>query len=169
MKTTRLAPKSFKYALLPLALAAAIPAVEAAQVDVTWVNPESFSDVEASWSTQARFRDRVMTDLEAQFRKSGERLPADQTLFVSVLDVDLAGYVDYFQPGAPFGVRLIRDIDFPRIKLDYELRDADGMVVTSGSSKLADLGFHFPTFATRLRNPLDYEKHMIDQWYAKNF
>lgn len=169
MKTMRQKPAILKRALLPLALAATVPAVHAAQVDVTWADPEKFSDVEATYTTQSRFRERVMTDLEEQFRRSGERLPSEQTLFVTVTDVDLAGYVDYFQPGAPFGVRLIRNIDFPRIKLDYELRDADGKVVSSGTGNLADAGFRFPTFATRLRTPLDFEKKLIDQWYATNF
>ena len=165
MKTATL----FNKALLPLALAAAIPAVQAGQVDVTWVNPESYSDVEATYSTSARFRERVLSDLEEQFTKSGEKLPTDQTLSVTVTDVDLAGYVDYFHPFAPFGVRLIRNVDFPRIKLDYELRDANGEVISSGTDNLSDLNFRFPTFATRLRNPLDYEKRMIDRWYRENF
>jgi hypothetical protein len=161
----------FKHALLPLplALAAAVPAAQAARVEVTWVNPESYSDVQATYSTQARFRERVLTDLQAQFMKSGARLPEGQLLDVSIRDVDLAGYIDYFQPAAPFGIRLIRNVDFPRIKLDYELRDADGKVIGSGSETLSDPGFRFPTFTTRMRNPLDYEKRMIDRWYRENF
>jgi hypothetical protein len=164
MKLTRL-----RHAILPLAVAATVPATQAGQVDVTWVNPESYSDVETTYASRTKFRERVLADLEEQFRKSGARLPEGQKLDVSVRDLDLAGYIDYFVPAAPFGVRLIRSVDFPRIKLDYELRDADGKVINSGSETLSDPGFRFPAFATRLRNPLDYEKQLIDRWYRQNF
>jgi hypothetical protein len=155
--------------LLPLALLLAVPAVQAAQVEVNWENPDSFRDIQPSNDTRQHFRDDVLADLEAHFKKAGEALPSDQTLVLKVTDVDLAGYVEYFYPDYPFGVRVIRDIDFPRLALDYELKDADGNTISTGSEDLKDMNFRFPTFNTRYTRSLNYEKNLIDHWYRDNF
>lgn len=148
---------------------AAVPAVQAAQVEVNWENPDSYRDIQPANDTRQHFRDDVLADLEAHFKKDGEALPADQTLVLNVTDLDLAGYVEYFIPRYPFGVRLIRDIDFPRLKLNYELKDADGKTISSGSEDIKDMSFRFPAYGTRLNTPLDYEKRMIDDWYKNTF
>ena len=155
--------------LLPLAITLAVPGVHAAQVEVNWNEPESFTDVQPTNTTRHRFQESVLSDLEAHFRKAGESLPADQTLVVNVTDVDLAGYVEYFHPGYPFGIRVVRDIDFPRISLSYELKGADGVLISTGSDNLRDMDFRFPTFVTRYQQPLDYEKRMIDRWVREKF
>jgi len=152
-----------------LTAVAALPAAQAAEVEVNWNNPDSYRDINPANDSRQHYRDAVLADLEAHFKKAGQTLPEDQTLVVNVNDVDLAGYVEYFIPSYPFGVRLVRDIDFPRMKLDYELKDADGNTISMGSDDLKDMNFRFPTYGTRLRTPLDYEKRMIDHWYSKAF
>ena len=158
-----------KHLMLPAALALGLPSAYAANVEVTWTEPDTYTDIQATNDTQRHFRRNVMAALETYFQEAGATLPADQTLLVSVSDVDLAGYVEYFHPAYPFGLRVIRDVDFPRLALDYELKAADGSTISAGQDILKDLGFRFPTFSTRYAQPLGYEKRLIDRWYRDTF
>src|SRR5687767_9357555 len=100
----------------------------AATVEFTWDDPTKFRDVKETNGNTARFRSRVIRELEEQFRREAEQLPANQTLHLTVHDVDLAGDVEYFHEGFPFGLRVIRSVDFPTIDLSYELKDANEAV-----------------------------------------
>ncbi len=152
---------------LPLTLVTS--AVMAGDVEVNWLEPEHFADIGASNDTRQHYQDQVLTDLEAHFKQAGKNLPEDQTLVVNVTDLDLAGYLEYFHPSYPFGLRVVRDIDYPRITLDYELKAADGSTLATGSEKLKDMGFHYSSVNIRYAEPLDYEKRMIDRWISERF
>jgi hypothetical protein len=108
----------------------------AATVDFTWEDPTKFQDIKQTNGSDARFRTRVMSELEEQFRREAGKLPADQNLRVIVHDVDLAGYIEYFHPGYPFGLRVIRNVDFPIIDLSYEFTDANSSVIKSGTEEI---------------------------------
>ena len=63
---------------------------------------------------------------------------------------------------------MIRNVDFPQMTLSYELRDADGKLVKSGTEQLADLGFRFGLLLPADRSALRYEKQMIKEWADKS-
>jgi len=159
----------FKRSLLAISLLSLVPVVQAATVEVTWSDPLQFRDIRSTDSGQQRFQSRVMTELETQFRdETVARLETGQTLTIEVADVDLAGEIEYFHANYPFGLRVIRNVDFPQMTLSYELRDADGMLVKSGTEKLADLGFRFGLLLPADRSALRYEKQMIKEWADKS-
>ena len=155
---------------LALGLLLSTPVVFAADVDVKWQEPDTFSDLRTSSTLQSRFEETVLADLEQHFRESAAAaLPDNQHLSLTITDVDLAGYIDYFQPRNPFGMRLVRNVDFPRIKLNYALKDEQGNILKEGESTLKDLGFQTPAFYVRNSDPLKYEKRMIDRWINSSF
>jgi hypothetical protein len=164
--------KKLRYATTLSALALIFTSAfsTAATVEFSWDDPAKFQDIKETSGNNARFQTRVINELEEQFRKEAEQLPADQTLHVTVHDVDLAGYVEYFHPGYPFGLRVVRNIDFPIIDLSYELKDANNAVIKSGTEEIKDLGFRNATLTNNLqRDPFRYENQLIKEWYDSEF
>ena len=143
----------------------------AATVEFTWDDPADFRDIKVTNDNKARFQTRVMSELEEQFRHEAEQLPADQTLHVTVHDVDLAGDIEYFHRGYPFGLRVVRKVDFPSIDLSYELKDANDVVIKSGTERIHDLGFQNSQLTTSAlqRDPFRYEDQLIKEWYDTEF
>jgi hypothetical protein len=152
---------------LGLLLASGLSA--AATVEFSWDDPTQFRDIRVTNENKARFQTRVISELEAQFTREAAKLPADQTLHLTVHDVDLAGDIEYFHPGYPFGLRVIRTVDFPAINLSYELKDANDAVIQSGTQRIKDLGFQTPTFSALQREPFRYETQLIRDWYNTEF
>lgn len=149
---------------LCLATAAASNAAAGA-VEVSFIEPDRFADVGATpWEREARLK-----DLTAHLQALGRRLlPADQTLKIEVLDVDLAGEP---RPSARSGrdLRIIRGgADWPRIQLRYTL-GADGRPARSGEDRVADLNYTQGPVGSRSSEPLFYEKRMLDQWFETRF
>ena len=143
----------------------------AATVEFNWDDPAQFKDIKVTNDNKARFQTRVLNELQEQFTKQAEKLPADQTLHVTVHDVDLAGDIEYFHRGHPFGIRVVRNIDYPTIELSYELKDANERVLKSGTDTLRDMGFrNNPLAVSALQdNPFRYEDELIKDWYNTEF
>ena len=92
---------------------------------------------------------------------------------MKVSDLDLAGQV---WPASFVGlghstsdVRVIKNIDIPRMNFSYQLLDESGQVLQQAEVKLKDMSFldrgsHF------FRNePLRYEKNMLKRWFEQEF
>lgn len=163
--------KHLHKALIATACGLALSAgTQAATVAFEYTNPDEFRDIRATEQSQPKFEQSVLRELEDEFRAQAAQLPDGQTLHVTLTDVDLAGDIEYFHYSYPFGLRVIRDVDFPRMELSYELRDASGALIQSGDDKISDMGFHTATYATRLNtDALDYEKELIRDWVRETF
>lgn len=151
------------------AMALATAGAQAATVNMQWENPREYRDIRAVQDNQKRFEERVIKELEEKFRNEAAKLPADQTLNISVKDVNLAGEIEYFHPNYPFGLRVMRNVDFPQLELSYELLDANDNVIKSGEEKLQDLSYRRNTLTLADRSALKYEKALIRQWYEQAF
>ena len=152
-----------------IAVLLSVSTVQAATVELEWQQPELWRDIRAVDSSQQRYLERIMDELGEECRAEAEKLPADQNLHIAVRDVDLAGEIEYFYRNYPFGLRVIRNVDTPRLELSYELRDADNNVLQAGEDELRDPGFHFITMAIYDRNPFRYERALISDWYRQEF
>src|SRR5471032_487004 len=98
-------------------------AARAQQVEVSYVKPEQFSDVPFMQVD----RERVLKDLTDHFAELGHKLPAGQTLKITVLDVDLAGRLYPRRTGDD--IRIMRGAaDWPRMHLHYSL-DQNGQAI----------------------------------------
>lgn len=160
---------SFAKTLSALVLLLSSTLAAAATVQVDWDDPAKFRDIKVTNDSKVRFQERVMEELGDQFRKEAEKLPADQTLHVTVHDVDLAGDIEYFHRGYPFGLRVIRNVDFPTIDLSYELKDASDTVIKSGTQKVRDMNFRTPVLTTWKQDPFRYENQLIKDWVNTEF
>ena len=151
-------------ALLSLA---ATTASAAGTVNVTFVDPERFYDAGNSKHDEPA----NLKVIEQHFKDLGQRyLPDGQVLNISVLDVDLAGYMKPLY-GSAREVRVARGAaDWPRIKVRYSL-EAGGAPVKSAEETLADLNYgrHGQTYLYTNRDPLRYEKQMLDSWFQARF
>lgn len=147
-------------ALAGLALLSAGAA--SAAVTVTYVHPESFSDLPFTpWD-----RKEALDTLAAHFEKLGQALPPGQDLRVEVLDVDLAGREEPGRRGV-HEIRVLRGgADWPRIHLRYVL-ESGGRVIKSGDEQISDMMYmgRLPRYADG--DLLQYEKQMLDDWFRK--
>jgi hypothetical protein len=150
--------------LAAAALALAACGAVQAEVNVTYVKPDQFSDVPYG----VREREQVMKDLTAHFNRLGQQLPAGQTLKVEVLDVDLAGWV-YPRRWGPDDIRVLRGgADWPHMHLRYTLEEG-GKVLRSGDRELANMMYQQRMNRYPSDDPLRYEKQMMDDWFAQEF
>lgn len=146
------------------ALALATCGAAQAEVSVTYVKPDQFSDVPYG----VRERETVMKELTAHFNELGRQLPAGQTLKVEVLDVDLAGWV-YPRRWGPDNIRVLRGgADWPHMHLRFTLEE-NGKVVRSGDSQLANMSYQMRMNRYASDDPLRYEKQMMDDWFKQEF
>ena len=149
------------------AMLAGLPAAAgAAMAQVAFEKPESFTD--AGRPRADSDRSDTLVKLRDHFvRETARRLPAGESLFLWITDVDLAGD---FEPTQPYynEVRIVKDRYPPRIDLRFRLLRANGSTVKEGTRTLRDAAF-------LLHGPLDtqdalrYEKAMIDRWLDAEF
>ncbi|WP_110430284.1 DUF3016 domain-containing protein [Glaciecola sp. KUL10] len=142
-------------------------------IEVVWQDAEKFRDVRPVNEGRKRFRERVLQQLEAHIVSKGDDLPSGQSLKITVSDVDLAGQVwpmSFVGMGQSGGdVRLIKDIDIPRMDLSYELMDQSGQVLKSDTVKLKDMAFLQSSHMRYRNDHLRHEKKMLDDWFKRTF
>lgn len=148
-------------------------AVNAATVNITWEDPESYRDVRATNESRKRFRERTFAKLDAYFTELAESLPEEQTLTITVTNLDLAGQVwPASFTGLGFGandVRVIDRIDIPRMTLSYSLSDESGETMSAKDVDIKDMGFMDRGIRRQRNEPLSYEKAMIKEWFDDTF
>ena len=140
--------------------------VIAGEFEITWTEPEKYTDVRSSNEGKKRFRNRIFKSFEKHFAKLSEQLPEGQILKLDVSNVDLAGDVR-FSPMQEF--RIVKDIYIPRLSFTYELLNADKTIEDSGEVDLKDMNFLTSISSHSINNTLKYEKRMIDKWFKKTF
>lgn len=153
-----------RLALLAGAAAAAMAGgpARAATVDVTFVEPDKYTDAGRGIETE-----RTTQALAEFFQAYGKRLPANQALKIEVTDVDLAGELRWGR--AAHDIRVLRGrADWPRMDLRYTLTE-NGRVLKSGEARLADMGYLQHSLGPRYRQALGYEQRMIDEWFTATF
>ena len=142
-------------------------------IEVVWQDAEKFRDVRPANESRKRFRERVLKQLEEHIVSKSEDLPEGQSLKITVSNVDLAGQVwpsSFVGIGHAGGdVRVIKDIDIPRMELAYELLDKSGQVLKSESVKLKDMSFMQSSIMRYRNDHLRYEKKMLDDWFKRTF
>lgn len=145
---------------------ASLTASAAGTVNVSFVQPERFTDADRGWQ-----RDRNLESLSKHLQALGRRELADgETLDIQVLDVDLAGDIDPFAVSGR-DLRVLKGgADWPRITLRYAL-SRNGQPVSSAEERLADLNYLQDNIRplNASQQPLSHEKHMLDDWFAARF
>lgn len=132
-----------------------------AQVSVSYVKPEEFTDV-----PRAEYdRERTLKDFSDYFATLNKQLPQGQTLKIEVLDIDLAGRLYPRRSGDDIRV-MTGGADWPRIHLRYTLED-NGQVLRSGDEQLSNMNYQWNRTSYFDNDPMRYEKQMLDDWFKK--
>jgi hypothetical protein len=154
--------RMFARAALPALFLSGACAALAGSVEVSFVEPASFTDAgNTRWDEDANLQ-RLARHLQGL----GSRLlPDNQVLKVRVLDVDLAGTVRNIVTG----VRVLDgSSDFPKIHLAYTLA-TDGVAQSQGDEWVTDLDYAHHLRQRVGPEPLRYEKLMLDAWFKARF
>ncbi len=157
--------------LRPLALLAVLVlpahAADTGPVRVEFPGAERYTDIRDRWVRIAPERNLNLKELRRHLEKSvPRRLPAGETLSLRFTDIDLAG--DYNTPfsGPGQDFRVVTELYPPRLKFDWERRDANGTLIAQGSESLRDFAFLVHGHR-RYQGRLDYEKRLIDAWLVQ--
>lgn len=142
----------------------------AANVSVTFVQPEKFTDAGFS---RGRATERDLAELQQEMQQHFQRLAdrklaAGDTLTIEVLDIDLAGDFEPHRLARMSDVRVVRDVTIPRMTLRYTLKQGD-RVVTGSEEQLSDMAFLWTHNRYSGGDRLRYEKPMLDAWFEKRF
>ena len=140
--------------------------VAAGESEVTWTNPDKYTDVRASNENRAKFKTRIFNHFEKHFSKLSEKLPDGQILKIDVTNVDLAGDVRF---DTMDNIRVVRDLYIPRMTFTYEVVDSNKSIVDSGEVDLKDMGFMQNASRIGHHKAIYYEKKMLSKWFKNTF
>ena len=145
-----------------------------ADVEITWENPKEFRDVKPTLQSRTKFREQSFSKLEEFITELAEDLPDGQKLTMTVTNLDLAGEVwpsSFVGMGNAGGeVRVVKQIDIPRMTFSYSLIDTKGKVLHSADEvNLKDMSFMDHSTIRFKNDSLKYEKKMIEDWFNDEF
>lgn len=149
--------------LAGLAIAAALsataaPSLAAGRVEVSYPPGPPYADA-GDGVVEVERTQRVLAE---HLQALSSRLPADQSLQVQVLDIDLAGELQYFWPQR---VRVMGlGADSPHLHLRYELRRGD-TVLAAGEDRISDPGYLWRSGRPDEQGALHHERRMVDDWF----
>lgn len=135
----------------------------AGKVEVTFKEPDKFADLQSTWLSDKTLLDGLSQHLQ---QLGTQYLPDGQVLQVEVVDVDLAGSIEYTRRMSQ--IRVMRDVTSPRITLRYRLQTADAAAPMTETT-LRDAAYLTRTNRYSSGDPLRYEKHMLDDWFLRAF
>ena len=144
-----------------------------AEVEIEWDKPEKYRDVRPTNESRKRFREATFERINEYMNELALALPGDQKLLMKVNDLDLAGQV---LPASFVGlglsgsdVRVVKNIDIPRINFSYQLLDKSGEVLQQAEVKLKDMSFLERRTHFFKSESLRYEKSMVQRWFKQEF
>ncbi|NVM75730.1 opacity protein-like surface antigen [Duganella sp. SG902] len=154
--------RRFKQTVLAAVAALLASSAAMAQVSVTYVKPDDYTDVPRG----AIERERTLKEFTAYFKTLDKKLPAGQQLKIEVLDIDLAGRL-YPRRSGGEEIRIMNGgADWPHMHLRYTL-ERDGQVLRGGDEQLSNMNYQGRVGGYFDSDPLRYEKQMLDDWFNK--
>ncbi len=139
-------------------------------VNVTFVNPEKFTDLKTDSMGFEKDRDYLLTEIKDYIVERAPKHMADgQTLDIAISDIDMAGDFEPWRGPRVQDIRIIKDIYPARIDLSFKLTDAAGSVVSEGTRQLRDLNFMMNTPGIPSNDTLRHEKNLINDWLGREF
>ena len=157
----------FKPVILSLLISSlAMPAYAA--VEVTFTGADKYSDTKVGPGPVVKQRNMVLRELGAHLKKLGDKeLAAGDTLKIEVLDINLAGRDQPWNPTNP-DQRLMDEVNWPSIKLRYTL-ERDGQVVSQAEELVSDKDYLTQSVMGGTSDSLRYEKKMLSEWFRDRF
>lgn len=139
----------------------------AAEVKVTFEQPEKYTDIRPTNESRSRYEQKVLNSFEKIFSDLASKMPDGYQWQVTVTDIDLAGDVDHFAGQGGQALRIVKDIYSPAVRFTHSLRDSYGEEVLSGEERLRDMSFLQRMNRSGLRHEFEHEKVMLQDWFNK--
>ncbi|MDP3073582.1 MAG: DUF3016 domain-containing protein [Opitutaceae bacterium] len=140
-----------------------------ARAEVVFFEPEKFTDVRDNQMgdyKRTTYLDQIRDHLLEQAKYF---VPDGHKLTVTFNDIDMAGDFEPWRGPTWDGIRVVKDIYVPSIKLTFRLTDADGKVVKEGTRELRDLAFMMKITMGFRDDPVRHEKALLDDWLRADF
>jgi len=149
-----------RWSLVSAALLAFAAAPALAQVDITFKDPDKFSDLgDTQWD-----RRNAMKQIEDHIKLQASRELPGKQLKMTFTDIDLAGELE---PRVSANrVRVLRTVTIPRMDFSYQLSE-NGKVLSEGKAVINDLNYQSSVNRYFDSEPYRYEKKLLDDWMAK--
>lgn len=140
---------------------------QAAQVKVNWQDPDKYTDIRPTNETKDAFRQRLFEALDEVFRDNAKVLPENYLLEINVTNLDLAGDTNVLHPNNGHDIRLVKDIYWPRMSLQFSLKNDTGAMISEGKANLSDMNFLFTHRIVTSHTGFEYEERMINNWFKE--
>lgn len=140
-------------------------------VTVEWTDPEQFTEIRHSGNRWEARRGDWVRDLAEHIRQGVQaRIAEGERVGILITDIRRAGD---FEPGRGpqlDHVRVMRDIHWPRMTLEFHHHGADGRLLAEGTRELRDMSYLTSSVSQPTNtDPLRYEKAMLDRWLHEEF
>ncbi|TMS82670.1 DUF3016 domain-containing protein [Pseudoalteromonas sp. S554] len=153
--------KSLKLLTLALGLSS-VSIVQAGESAVKWQDFDNYRDVRAANQSPKSFEKQITINFEKHFAKLAEKLPSGYKLNVEVIELDLAGDIEF--SGAT-QVRVIQPFYYPKMKLSYTVTNSQGDVVSQNDEvSLKDRGY-LDKIKRSSSKSFYYEKRLVTNWF----
>lgn len=131
----------------------------AGTAEVKFIDPAKYSD----GGSRLGEAESVRNTLVAHLQSLAAKLPADQSVSIDILDIDLAGSDRFTRHGNE--VRVLRGrADWPSIRLRYSLRQGNKLLA-SGEDMVSDMVYLDTQFGLSNYASLPYERRMLTRWF----
>jgi hypothetical protein len=159
---------SLPFGLIGLLLASPLPSL-AGTVHVSFVHPETYTDASLSGGYGIRAEQWTLDEIGRYLENLGARyLAPEQVLTLEVLNVDLAGKIEWWRRPA-YDLRVLRDIYPPRFTLRYRLNEG-GRNLVEGEETVVDPNYLAnPAIYFTPSDPLRFDKAMLAHWFQARF
>ena len=137
-----------------------------AKVNLTYEDPESFTDFEFSHTRETidtdYFTKKIIRYLDRALEK---KFPEGTVLSINFSNIDLAGRFEPWQDVPLDDVRIFKFNYPPAAEFTYRLEDSNGIVLAEGEASIRKLGFQ--DGGSRRSSSIDlyyYERRMLESW-----
>jgi hypothetical protein len=143
--------------------------IMAAEAEVHWQSPEKYTDIKSGNQSRANMLRSIDKSFTKEFAELAAKLPAGYRLVVTVTDLDLAGELDPIPSQMVHQIRVLKNIDFPRVRFDYRVLNTTGTVLSDGKDVvLKDMQYLSGISRAQSSDSFYYERRMIRDWFNKN-
>ena len=150
-------------------LAAADSPKPASRVEITFVQPEKFTDAKNEAYASDRGREQILATIKTYAeQKAGHYVSEGQHLEIRFTDIDLAGDFEPWLGMHYDEIRILKEIYPPRMTVEFRLTGANGKVISEGKRELQNLGYLMHT-AMPSDDGLRYDKEMLGNWLRSEF
>ena len=139
----------------------------AGEAKITWQDPDNYTDIRPTDETRDAFRNRVFKDLGAVFEDLAKQLPDGVMWDITVTDVDLAGDVRPMMRAGMNDIRIVKEVYWPRMSIQYKMTDASGKVLAEGKEDIKDMNFMMNSSGLYGGSSFQYEERMLRDWFKK--